>query len=768
MKSVPEFSQAEWIASQTTGGPRTSPPAPYLRRSFHLDREVKSARLAITALGLYDGLINGQKISEDVLAPGWTDYSKRVLFQIYEVTHLLAFGENVLGVVLGDGWYCGNVAWGGRQIYGDRPRLIAQLEIEFSDGTRTTIVTDAHWRTTSGPILENDLVAGESFDARLELQAWSEPGYDDEGWQKVQVVEAPEIALTVSHGPPVRRIQELSPISVQKMPHIWPESGVLFDFGQNFIGRLRLEVKADRGTTLTIRHAEMLDSDGALYTDNLRTARATDFYTCKGGGVETWEPQFTFHGFRYALITGLKPNHALDVRGIVLHSDMSRTGSFACSHALLTQLQSNIVWGQKSNFLDIPTDCPQRDERMGWTGDAQVFIRTACFNMNVQGFFRKWMQDVRDAQRENGGIPPVVPKTDFLPHPDADGGPAWADATVICPWTIYLCYDYREILDEHYDSMRRYMDFLFAYRCKDFIRSHPDVDPWGGFGDWLALDGSGKNEGGTPRDLIGTAFYAYDAEIMAQVASVLGRDDDAKHFRKLREKIISAFRNRFVTPEGLLASGTQTAYVLALHFDLLPEHVRKIATGELVRDIKQRDFHLTTGFVGTPYLLDVLESNGYLDVAYRLLEQDTFPSWLFPVKNGATTIWERWDGWTPSKGFQDKGMNSFNHYAYGAVGAWIYRSVAGLELDPKEPGYRHIIFRPRPGGSLTWAKATLQTTFGETGIYWKLDQGKLHIELTIPTNAHATFHPPAGYDGDCQHFNAGLHAITLQLSSSER
>lgn len=762
MSKVSPFSRASWIVAPTVGAPRTRPPAPYLRKTFRLDREIRAAHLTITALGLYEAVINDRNIADHVLAPGWTDYDKRVSFQSHDVTSLLKEGENVFGVILGDGWYCGHVAWANRQLYGDRPRLVAQLDVDYTDGSHATIATDESWRTTNGPILENDLLAGESYDARLELSGWSKPGYDDSFWQAVQGVSAPDIAVTASLGPPVRPIQELGPILFQEVPDSWPEPGWLVDFGQNFIGRVRIKVRAARGITLTIRHAEMLGSDGTIYTENLRTAKATDYYTCRGDEVEVWEPRFTFHGFRYAFITGLKAGHALEVRGVVLHSAMASTGSFSCSHPLLNQLQSNIVWGQKSNFLEVPTDCPQRDERLGWTGDAQVFIRTACFNMDVRDFFRKWMQDIRDAQRENGGVPPVIPKTDFLNHPDPDGGPAWADATIICPWIIYLCYGDRTILQDHYDSMRRYMNYLASYRCRGFVRSHPDVDPWGGFGDWLALDGSGKNEGGTPRDLIGTAFYAYISEIMARVAAVLGHAEDASHFRALHGKIAEAFQYRFVTPEGLLASGTQTAYVLALHFGLLPENARETAARELVRDIQRRDFHLATGFVGTPYLLDVLEQNGYLDVAYKLLEQETFPSWLFPVKNGATTIWERWDGWTPEKGFQDKAMNSFNHYAYGAVGAWMYRSMAGLELDPEEPGYRHIIFRPRPGGSITWANAVLETVFGQIGIHWALDEEKLKVQLVIPPNTRATFDPPAGYECRDRDFAAGRHEIVLE------
>lgn len=753
------FSPAKWIASSLVGSPRAGVPAPYLRQSFLIDRAVAQATLHITALGLYECEINGCRVGDQVFAPGWTDYGKRVPFQTYEVADLLRAGENAIGAFLGDGWYCGFVAWKERQIYGDRPRLLARLEIRFVDGGSQTVATDGTWKTAPSPILANDLLHGETYDARLEAGGWSQGGFDDSAWQGALVMPDPEIAIELSPAPPVRRLGELKAVAGVGAS----QRGLsIFDFQQNFSGRVRVTVKAARGTTLTLRHAEVLNPDGTIYIENLRKARATDHYTCAGNRPETWEPRFTFHGFRYVEITGLGEEDTVDVTGIVLHSDMAPTGSFSCSHPLLNQLQHNIVWGQKSNFLEVPTDCPQRDERLGWTGDAQVFVRTAAFNMDVQGFFRKWAGDVRDAQHEDGGVPPVVPDVNFLSMlgDNLDGGPAWADAAIICPWTIYLCYGDVAILEGNYASMRKFMDFMAGHRCRNFIRSHPEVDPWGGFGDWLALDGSGKTEGGTPRDLIGTAFYAYDAGIMSEVAAVLGKEDDARMFRELRDKIVAAFRRRFVTPDGLMAAGTQTAYVLALHFGLIPEEARPTTARALVHDIENRKFHLATGFVGTPYLLEVLEDHGYLDVAYRLLEQETFPSWLFPIKNGATTIWERWDGWTPEKGFQDKSMNSFNHYAYGAVGAWMYRSVAGLELDPKEPGYRHIVFRPRPGGTITWAEAQLETPNGKAGIRWELKEESLVVNLTVPEGSRATFSPPVGFAARETEFGPGVHQLT--------
>lgn len=754
-----ELSHARWIAAPFWGAPNVMSPVPYLRKAFRLEAPIRSAQLAITALGLYECEINGGLVGDRLFAPGWTDYRKRVQYQVIDVTKSLRAGENAIGVILGDGWYAGYIAWMGRQQYGDRPRLLAQLTVTFADGTQTFIASDATWTVTEGPILESDLLMGESYDARRELTGWSSPGYADAGWRPAELMPDPGIEISPALDAGVKRHEILQPTNQSDdygSPG-WSPAHRLFDFGQNFSGRVRLKVRAAAGTTLKLRYSEILDGKGKPYYDNLRAARVTDHYTCKGGGEESWEPRFTFHGFRYLEVTGLKAEHELKVEGVVLHSDTPRTGHFACSNPLLNQLQSNIVWGQKSNFLEVPTDCPQRDERLGWTGDAQVFIRTACFNMNVREFFHKWMRDARDAQHLDGAVPMVIP--DPRPEGGDDGGPAWSDATIICPWTIYLCYDDRQILDDHYDSMKRYVEYHSTTSSKDLIRCHPDLTGFSGFGDWLALDGSGTVFGATPHDLIGTAFLAYDLDLMRQIATVLGKTDDAVHFADLRAKTVAAFRRRFVTPDGLLAASTQTAYVLALHFDLLPEESRATAVAELVRKIKKNGNHLGTGFVGTPYLLDVLEAHGHLDLAYTLLEQETFPSWLFPVKNGATTIWERWDGWTPEKGFQDKGMNSFNHYAYGAVGAWMVRSVAGLEIG--EPGYREILFRPRPGGTLTWAEATLETPLGPAGIHWELANGTLSVKFTVPKKSNARFASPAGYPEVSQTFAAGEHELTL-------
>jgi alpha-L-rhamnosidase len=749
---------ASWISTDLIGGPRNGAPAPYLRKDFSLPESPKRARLYVTALGLYECEINGQSISHDVFTPGWTEYRKRVQVQAYDVTALLMRGQNALGAILGDGWYCGHVSIEERQIYGSRPAFIAQLEVELSDGSILRIVTDSTWKYSPGPILENDLLMGESYDARLELENWSSPGYDESRWRGVVEEPKREIALTASASPRVRR-QEVIPL--RNPIRSWSDSRdvSIYDLRQNIAGRIRITVCGSPGTHFRIRYAEVLDKNGFLYTDNLRTAICTDHYTCKGNAAETWEPRFTFHGFRYvAISTSNRKAEIILVEGIALYSDMEQTGYFSCSHPLLNQLFKNIQWGMKGNFLEVPTDCPQRDERLGWTGDAQVFISTASFLRDVRGFFNKWTLDVADAQRLSGSIPSVAPKVTV----GDDGGPAWSDAAIICPWEIYRAYGDRRILERNYPVMKRFFEYLRLHQCKDRIRSHPDIDKWGGHGDWLALDGSLDREGNTPKDLIGTAFLAYDLQLLSQIATILGNKADSYSYNAWRQEVVRAFQRRFVTEDGLLVGKTQTSYVLALHFGLIPEKLKHTAAAELVRDIQKRSFHLSTGFVGTPYICQVLEDNGYLDVAYQLLEQETFPSWLFPVKNGATTIWERWDGWTPEKGFQDKSMNSFNHYAYGAIGAWMVRTVAGIELDAEQPGGSHIFFRPRPGGSLTNARASWHTARGSVEICWEKKEAMLNLSFTVPAYASATLLPPEGFFAPQKKFSSGRHQIVLR------
>ncbi len=729
--------RAHWVAAPLVGAKFTTVPCPFLRKAFTLSKSAKRARLYVTALCLFEAYVNGKRIGDDALAPGWTDYEKRVPYHVYDVTAALRVGENVLGAILGDGWYCGHVAMQGRQLWGDRPRLLAQLEVELEDGSIEHIVSDDQFKYAFGPIVEADLIMGESYDARLELGAWNEPGYDDARFAPAVVLADSGVRRQARCSPPIRATQELLPCAEPRELKTWPESRWVFDFGQNVVGRVRLRVKGAAGTTISLRFAEMLQKNGELYSEALRSAKQTDHYTLSGEGEEVYEPRFTFHGFRYVEVKGYpgKPQQGA-LTAVVLHSDLEKTGEFTCSEPLLNQLQSNIQWGQRGNFLDVPTDCPQRDERLGWTGDAQVFARTAAFNLNVQTFFAKWARDLGDGQREDGAFPAVAPHTKLFPR---DGGPAWADAAMICPYTMYLAYADTRILEEHYEELGRFVAYL-EQTSRELVR--PILGgvagwDWGGYGDWLSHNAE------TPKDLIGTAFFACSAGLLAKIAAVLGRSSDSQSYAALAGRVRAAFVRTFVTSDGLVLGHTQTGYVLALHFDLLPAALRPRALQALVDDIKARGTHLSTGFVGTPYLLHVLAREDQLELAYALLEQKTFPSWLYPVTQGATTIWERWDGWTHDKGFQDAGMNSFNHYAYGAVGSFMYQVVAGIDLDESEPGYRHVILRPRPGGTLTHASAALESPYGRIESAWKRDGAHLSWACTVPPNTRATAYVPA-------------------------
>ena len=739
----------DWIGAALVGGPRTTVPCPFLRREFTVQKPLAEARLYATALGVYECHLNGTRVGDAVFAPGWTDYAKRVQYQVYDVTGQIAPGPNALGAVLGDGWYCGHIEAHGRQQYSDRPRFLAQLQLTYQDGSRETVATDTGWKTAFGPILESDMLMGESYDARLDLGDWSRAAYDDSEWQAATTFPDPGLILTASPGPPVRPQETLAPLA----PPTAHGGRWIYDLGQNLVGRVRLKVTGTAGQTVTLRHGEMLSPDGSLYTENLRGAKQTDHYTLRGGGEEVWEPRFTFHGFRYVEVGGYPGTPPADLMsGVVLHSDMAPAGSFECSDPLVNQLQHNIQWGQKGNFLDIPTDCPQRDERLGWTGDAQVFVRTAAFNRDVSGFFAKWLQDLEDAQADDGAFPPLAPLTKSA---GMEGGPAWADAGIVCPWTIYQCYGDRSALERHYPAMQRFLAQQEA-TADDGVRL---VSGWQGFGDWLGLDGGTNSEGRTPKDLIGTAFFAYSSGLLARIAAVLGKHEDAEDYRAQSARVRAAFVRRFLDRDGLPLADTQTAMVLALWFDLVPREARAATADALVADIQARGGHLSTGFVGTPYLAHVLTETGHLDTAYALLMQKTWPSWLYPITQGATTIWERWDGWTEDKGFQDPGMNSFNHYAYGAIGDWLYGTVAGIEPDPDRPGYKHVLMRPRPGGGLTQARAEHHSPYGRIASDWHIADGQFRWAIELPPNTSATVWLPSPGGATVSEVGSGRHTF---------
>jgi alpha-L-rhamnosidase len=733
----PDDWKARWIEAARDEGAKSSSPAPMLRGTFAVKGAVKAARAYVTSLGLYEMEINGRRVGEERFTPGWTSYGKRLQYQTYDVTSHLRPGENVVGATLGDGWYRGFLAWKDRRaVYGDRLALLAQIRIEHADGRVETFGTDGTWTSATGPILASDIYNGEIYDARLERPGWSAPGYDASGWTPVRVAQPEARTLFAPPGPPVRAIEEIRPVKVLKTP----KGETVFDFGQNMVGHVRLRVRGEAGTTLTLRHFEVLDKEGNVYTANLRAAKQQVRYTLKGGGTETYEPHFTFQGFRYVAVEGWpgEPEPGA-LTGVVVHSDMPVTGRFAVSKPLLQQLQHNIVWGQKGNFLDVPTDCPQRDERLGWTGDAQVFSRTAAFNMDVASFFTKWLGDVAADQQADGAVPHVVPDVLTRPEKSESASAAWADAAVIIPWNMYLAYADTRLLERQYPSMKAWVEYM--------RKKAGETNLWTSgfhFGDWLAFASTASDYPGatTGKDLIAAAFYAHSTDLVRRAASVLGKTEDAAEYAALLPRIKEAWVREFVTSAGRVGENTQTAYALALQFDLLPEAMRAEAARRLAAEVKTRG-HLTTGFVGTPYLCHVLSRYGHADLAYRLLNREEYPSWLYPVKAGATTIWERWDGIKPDGTFQNPGMNSFNHYAYGAIGEWMYRVVAGLELDPEDPGYRHVLAQPQPGGRLASAEARLETLYGEAASGWTLADGRATVSVTVPPNARGTVRLPA-------------------------
>jgi alpha-L-rhamnosidase len=729
--------KASWIEPDLPEDVKTPGPSPMLRHEFKAKGGVERARAYVTSHGLYEMQINGQRVGDQLFTPGWTSYNKRLQYQIYDVTPLIKAGDNAIGVTLGNGWYRGFLAWQDRRnIYGDRLALLCQIKITYKDGHEETFGTDGSWKAATGPILMSEIYHGETYDARLEKPGWATAGFADGEWSKVKVAEHRKDDLIAPAGPPVRRIEELKPVKVLKTP----AGDTVVDLGQNMVGWVRLKAQGPAGTTITLRHAEVLDKAGNFYTANLRAAKATMQYTMKGGGPETFEPHFTFFGFRYVAVAGYPGEVTPDsLTGIVVHSDMARASTFETSKPLVNQLQHNIIWGQKGNFLDVPTDCPQRDERLGWTGDAQAFSPTAAFNMDVAAFFTKWLKDVAADQFASGSVPYVVPNVlpDFEGH-NPGGAAGWADAAVIIPWNMYLAYGDKRVLETQYDSMVKWVGYEKSRAGDDYI--------WAGdfhFGDWLAFASNASDYPGatTGKDMIATAFFAHSSDLLQRAALVLGKNDDAARYGEQLGRIKSAFRHEFVTDTGRVGEDTQTAYVLALQFNLLPDDMRPVAAKRLAQEVRTRK-HLTTGFLGTPYLCHVLVRYGYLDEAYMLLNREEYPSWLYPVKQGATTIWERWDGQKPDGTFQDVGMNSFNHYAYGAIGDWMYKVMAGLQIDESKPGYKHIVIHPQPGGGFTSVKASHETMYGRASSAWTLNDGRFELAVEIPPNTTATVRLP--------------------------
>jgi len=721
---------------------RALTPAPYMRRVFTVDQPVASARLYVTALGLYEARLNGRRVGDGFLTPGWTDYTRRIAYQTYDVTGLLAEGENVLGAILADGWYAGFYGFDPKRAgahYGTTPELLAQLVLRLADGTEQRIVTDGQWEFSAGAVRHADLLMGEQHDLALEPAGWDMPGFGSlrsgasgaGHWRPVRARNRDDTPLVADPGPPVRVTQEIAPRSIATDDH----GRHIVDFGQNLTGWLRINVDGPPGACVRIRHGEVLAADGSLYTDNLRTARATDEFTTVGG-LEVLEPRFTLHGFRYAEITGYPGDiEQADITARVVHSDIPAAGSLETSLSWLDRLFRTIDWGQRGNFISVPTDCPQRDERLGWLGDAQVFACTACYNRDVAAFFGKWLDDVADAQLPSGAFTDVAPRLTL----HGAGAPAWGDAGVIVPWTVWKMYGDTSVLDRHFGAMTRWMDFLERAN-PDYLRAR---ELGNSYNDWLA-----PGDDDTPHELLATAYWAHDAALMAEIADATGRPGDAAGYRALRSKIRSAFTDAFVAADGRVTSGTQTAYVLSLHMELIPDDLRAGAAERLVAAIRAAGWHLTTGFAGVGYLLPVLSSSGHTAAAYRLLEQDTMPSWRYMLDHDATTIWERWDGWTVERGFASPWMNSFNHYSLGSVGEWLYRFLLGIDQEPGTAGFGRLLLRPHPGGSLDWARGSYRSVRGTIRVGWKRDRSRFAYWAELPPNVTATVRVPSRHPAE--------------------
>ena len=707
------------------------PPAVELRKTFDLTKPVRRAVLYMTALGIADAYLNGQRVSDDRFNPGWTDYAKRVYYRGYDVSDRLKQGRNAMGAILADGWYSGYVGYGHvRDSYGKNPRYSAVLHIDYADGTAQTIQTDKSWTAAASPTSEADLLMGERHDARQDdprpqQDGWATSAFDAAGWSPVDVGGQAVNPLVQWHpSQPVTTFETFKPRKITE-----PTPGVyVLDLGQNFAGVVRLMLTdTTPGQAITLRYAERLSPDGAIYTANLRAARATDTYLCRGGSQETWEPRFTFHGFQYVEVTGLKsPPTPETITAVAVGSATPIVGTFETSDAMLNQLRSNIYYTQRANFIDIPTDCPQRDERLGWTADAQVYLNAAILMADVQPFFDKWLVDLADAQRADGQFPRVAP---MKPGED-DGGPAWADAGVICPWVVYQAYGDKQMLARQYPSMRKFIDF-----CAE--RSGPHLKPpaqFHAFGDWLNIDDP------TPKDVIYLLYFGYSTDLCAKAARALGNDQEADELQALFVRIRESFNESFVARDGRIKGDSQAGYVMAIAYHLVEGPMREAAGRRLIEKIEARDNHLSTGFLGTKELMLVLSDIGRVDKAFTLVHNTTFPSWGFTIKNGATSIWERWDGWTPEKGFQTPIMNSFAHYSFGAVYQWMAENIGGIHASTGAA--RTMVIRPQIDPKLQWAAVTYHSPRGLIVSKWSIDAGRLILDVTVPANTRATIGVP--------------------------
>ncbi len=726
-----------WTAAMI--GSSEHPQAPLLRTEFEVDSghgELVSAEWRVSAHGVVEASLNGTPAGTDVLTPGWSSYEWRLRYHRYDVTALVtAAGPRVvLGLALGNGWYRGRLGWSGRgNFYGTQLGAIAELELTFADGHRQLVVTDDSWTAGPSAVLSDDLYDGESIDARLITDAWQQPGFRDPSWTGVQTQPFDPAILTAYVSPPVIRQEEIRPIKVWSSP----SGQTLVDFGQNLVGWLKFTVTGEAGQTITLRHAEVLEH-GELGTRPLRTAKATDTFILSGG-EDTFEPTFTFHGFRYAEVAGWPGELTKDsLVAVVVSSDLERIGTFECSDPMLNQLHRNVVWGQRGNFLDVPTDCPQRDERLGWTGDLAVFSPSAVYLHDSGDFLRDWLRDLDAEQAHAAGmVPHVVPDVlKLMDHPtafgEADSTSFWSDAAVWVPWATWQAYGDADALAEAYGAMTAHVR-----RVRGKLSDTGLWDQGFQFADWLDPTAPPENPALAQADpgVVSTAAIYRSSVLTARAARLLGHDADAAEFETLATRLREAFNEHYASDDGRVRSDCPTVYALAIDFGLLDEPRRQLAGDRLAELVEQNKYRIATGFAGTPYVTDALTATGHLDDAYRLLLEQECPSWLYPVSMGATTIWERWDSMLPDGSINPGQMTSFNHYALGAVADWMHRTVAGLA--PAEPGYQRVRIAPQPGGGLTWAKASLRTPHGEVRVSWEVVDGKLLVDVTVPDGVEA-------------------------------
>lgn len=697
-------------------------PSMMFRKEFTVTGRIKAARILATSQGLYELRLNGKKVGNELFTPGWTSYNNRLQYQAYDITPMLHKGRNAVGIMLGNGWFRSRMSRVRRKwAYGDRLRALVQIELTYKNGRRDTIGTDSSWLTAPSPVTMTDIYDGETYDARLEKEGWDSAGYDDNQWQKAAIAQSDMTRLIPQEGVAVRVVKHIKPVRLLTTPR----GETVLDFGQNLTGWVKFTLRGHKGDTITIRHAETLDKEGNFYTVNLRTAKATDRYIFGKNGIVSHRPKFTFYGFRYAKIEGVKGNiNREDFTAEVVSSDLRYTGTFECSDTLVNRLVESTRWSMVDNFLDVPTDCPQRDERLGWTADAQVFAPAACRFADVKQFFVKWMRDLVAEQSSDGGVPCVVPDLRR-----SYGSSGWDDAVAVIPHVLYKVYGDTAVLREFYPAMKKWVGYVRKRTGRNMLYGG------GRFGDWFAYTSQQGDYPGatTDKDLVGTAYFARSVQLTAQAARILGKKSELKYYENLHDSICQAFCREYVTPNGRLASNTQTAYTLALAFDLLPTTLRQQAAQRLADDVNKHG-HITTGFLGTPLICQVLTQFGHADEAYKLLFNKRYPSWLYPMTKGATTIWEKWDAILPDG---TVGKHSLNHYAFGAVVDWLFGSVAGISQEDTSTAYDHIVLRPALTRRLSYAKASLESPHGSIRSHWRMDGTQLTWTVSIPQGSTA-------------------------------